>query len=167
MVRKVNSHLSTPVVNYSSVRCRWSHCQRCSTEEEEDLISYQPTHRGRHQLHVKVGGVPIRGSPFDVVTFQNLGTPIKTIGGVNIHWGVAVNQRGEIIVTEQGGNCISIFSPSGEKIRTFGRKGYMHRESLIDHGVVAVDGRGSILVIDGDNHCIQIFKGDGKFLTAV
>ena len=147
MVRKVNSHLSTPVVNYSSVRCRWSHCQRCSTEEEEDLISYQPTHRGRHQLHVKVGGVPIRGSPFDVVTFQNLGTPIKTIGGVNRPWGVAVNQRGEIIVAEQGGNCISIFSPSGEKIRTFGRKDYMHRESLIDHGVVAVDGRGSILVI--------------------
>ena len=93
-------------------------------KKKKYLISCQPTHRGRHQLHVKVGGVSIRGSPFDVVTFQNLGTPIKTIGGVNRPWGVAVNQRGEIIMAEQGGNCISIFSPSGEKIRTFGRKGY-------------------------------------------
>ena len=136
-------------------------------EKNKYTISYQPTHRGRHQLHVKVEGVPIRESPFVVVArlpIQNLGTPIKTIGGLNRPWGVAVNQRGEVIVAEYGGDCISIFSPSGEKIRTFGSKGSAQGQFKWPRGV-AVDGDGNILVVD--NHRIQKFTGDGKFITAV
>ena len=138
-------------------------------EKNKYTISYQPTHRGRHQLHIKVEGVPIRGSPFVVIArlpIQNLGTPIKTIGGVNKPWGVAVNQRGEIIVAEGGGDCISVFRPSGEKIRTFGSKGSAHGQFNCPRGV-AVDGDGNILVADRNNCRIQKFTGDGKFLTAV
>ena len=135
-------------------------------EKNKYTISYQPTHRGRHQLHIKVEGVPIRGSPFAVVVVKNLSTPIRTIGGVNRPWGVEVNQRGEIIVTEYSGHCISIFSPSGEKIRTFGSKGFAQGQLREPRGV-AVDGDGNILVVDGDNHRIQKFTADGKFLTAV
>ena len=137
-------------------------------KKNEYTISYQPTRRGRHQLHVKVEGVPIKGSPFVVIArvpIQNLGTPIRTIGGVNGH-GMAVNQRGEIIVAEHGGNCISVFNPSGEKIRTFGSKGSALGQFNGPCGV-AVDGDGNILVVDGDNHRIQKFTGDGKFLTTV
>ena len=83
-------------------------------------ISYQPTHRGRHQLHVKVGGVCIRGSSFAVIAVKNLNTPIKTIGGVNHPWGVAVSQGGKIIVAEHSGNCISIFSPRGRRSQHLG-----------------------------------------------
>ena len=131
-------------------------------------ISYQPTHRGRHQLHIKVEGVPIRGSPFAVVSrlpIHKLGTPIRTIG-INRPWGVAVNKRGEIIVAELPGHCISIFSSSGEKLRTFGSKGSALGHLSSPRGV-AVDGDGNILVVDGDNHRIQKFTKDGKFLTAV
>ena len=138
-------------------------------EKNKYTISYQPTHRGRHQLHVKVEGVPIRGSPFAVIArlpIQNLGTPIKTIDGVNYPLGVAVNQRGEITVAESGRSCISIFSPSGEKIRTFGSKGSDQGQFNGPRGV-AVDGNGNILVVDRGNHRIQKFTGDGKFLTAV
>ena len=138
-------------------------------EKNKYTISYQPTHRGRHQLHVKVEGVPIRGSPFAVVArlpIPKLGIPIKTIGGVNSPWGVAVNQRGEIVVAENSGHCISIFSSSGEKIRTFGSKGSAQRQFNGPCGV-AVDGDGNILVLDESNHCIQRFTAGGKFLTAV
>ena len=138
-------------------------------EKNKYTISYQPTHRGRHQLHVKVEGVPIRGSPFAVVTrlsIQKLVTPIKTIWDLNGPWGVAVNQRGEIIVAEYNGNCISIFSPSGEKVRAFGSKGSAQRLFNGPRGV-AVDGDGNILVADESNHRIQKFRGDGKFLTVV
>ena len=45
------------------------------------------------------------------------------IGGVNQPWGVAINQKGEVVVAEYGGNCVSVFSPSGEKIRSFGTQG--------------------------------------------
>ena len=136
-------------------------------EKNKYTISYQLTHRGRHQLHIKVEGVPIRGSPFGVVarlSIQKLGTPIKTIGGLNRPWGVAVNQRGEIIVIENSGHCISIFSSIGEKIRTFGSEGSAQGQFNCPRGV-AVDGDGNILV--ASNHCIQKFTASGKFLTAV
>ena len=138
-------------------------------EKNKYTISYQPTHRGRHQLHIKIEGVPIRGSPFAVVSrfpVHKLGTPIRTIGGLNKPWGVAVNQRGEIIVAEHTGHCISIFSPSGEKIRTFGSRGSGQGQFSSPRGV-AVDGDGNILVVDGDNHRIQKFTADWTFLIAV
>ena len=69
-------------------------------------------------------------------------------------------------MAELGGNCISIFSPSGEKIRTFGSRGSAQGQFNEPCGVT-VDGDGNILVVDGSSHCIQKFKGDGKFLTAV
>ena len=134
-------------------------------EKNKYTISYQPTHRGRYQLHIKVEGVPIRGSPFAVIAVKNLSIPISTIGGLNSPWGVAVNQRGEIIVVQCGGHCISIFSPSGEKIRTFGSKGSAQGQFNWPRGVT-IDGDGNILVVDG-NHCIQKFTPDGKFLIAV
>ena len=69
-------------------------------------ISYQPTIKGRHQLHIKVEGQHIRGSPFPVIasslSVENLGTPILTIDGAREPTGVAVNQRGEVVVTELG-----------------------------------------------------------------
>ena len=129
-------------------------------------ISYQTTHRGRHQLHVKVEGVSIRGSPFAVIAVKNLSIPIRTTSGLNYPWGVEFNQRGEIIVAERGGHCISIFSPSGEKIRTFGHKGSAKGQFNGPRGV-AIDGDGNILVADKDNCRIQKFTGDGEFLTAV
>ena len=138
-------------------------------EKNKYTISYQPTHRGRYQLHIQVEGVPIRGSPFAVVAkipIQELGTSIRTIGGLRRPQGVAFNQRGEIIVTEYNRYCISIFSLSGEKIRTFGSVGSAQGQFSSPRGV-AVDGDGNILVMDGDNHRIQKFTADGKFLTAV
>ena len=138
-------------------------------EKNKHTISYQPTHRGRHQLHIKVEGVPIRGSPFGVVArlpIHKLGTPIKTIGGLNRPWGVAVNQRGEIIVAENSGHCVSILSSIGEKIRTFGSWGSAQGQFNKPRGV-SVDGDGNILVVDGNSHHIQKFTAGGKFLTTV
>ena len=92
-------------------------------------ISYQPTIKGRHQLHIKVEGRHIRGSPSSVAVkspVEKLGTPILTLGGVHLPAGVAINKRGEIIVTERDGNCVSLFSSSGEKLRSFGTKGSGH-----------------------------------------
>ena len=82
-----------------------------------------PVEGARHQLHIKVEGEHIKRSPFSVTVkrpLKKLGTPIKTISGLKQPWGVAVNQRGEIIVAEQKEHCISIFSPTGEKLRSFG-----------------------------------------------
>ena len=135
-------------------------------EKNKYTISYQPSHQGRHQLHIQVDGVHIRGSPFAVIAVKNLSTPIRTIGRVNKPWGVAIDQMGEIIVAENWGHHISIFSPSGEKIKAFGSEGSAQGQFKWPCGVV-VDGDGNILVADGHNHRIQKFTAGGKFLAAV
>ena len=78
----------------------------CSVERSSQSqceISYQPIIKGRHQLHVKVQGQHLRGIPFGVAVkspVEKLGTPILIIGGVDGPWGVAINQRGEVVVAE-------------------------------------------------------------------
>ena len=132
-------------------------------------VSYQATSRGRHQLHIKVEGEHIKGSPFTVLAklpVQKLGTPIKTIRGLKEPWGVAVNQKGEIIVTENSAHCISIFSPIGEKLRSFGSKGSGPGQFNEPEGVT-VDDDGNILVADTNNHRIQKFTSDNKHITSV
>ena len=136
-------------------------------------ISYQPTIKGRHQLHIKIEGLHIKGSPFFIAVKSSgdeLDTPIRTLGGVVTPWGVTVNHRGEVIVTTWGArvseNCVSVFSPSGKKLRSFGRYGSGPGEFVAPCGV-AVDGGGNILVVDNGNHRIQRFTTEGRYSTSV
>ena len=144
----------------------------CSVKKTGDSryeISYQPASRGRHQLHIKVEGDHIKVSPFAVTVklpVVKLGTPIKTISGVKGPWGVAVNQKGEVIVSECSGHCVSIFISAGKKLISFGSKGSGRGQFHSPCGV-AVDDGGNILVADMVNHRIQKFASDGKFITAV
>ena len=141
-------------------------CSLKKTKASRCEISYQPTSRGRHQLHIKMEGEPIKGSPFPVTVIRKLGTPIKTISGVMGPWGVAFNQKGDAIIAESGGQCVSIFSPTGEKLLSFGSHGSGDGQFDDPRGV-AVDGDGNILVVDSNNHRIQKFTADGKFITVV
>ena len=132
-------------------------------------ISYQASSRGRHQLHIKVEGEHIKGSPFSVTVklpVRELGTPVRSINGVNQPWGVAINQQGQVVVVERGRRCVSIFNSTGEKIRSFGSGGSGHGQFSGLYGV-AIDDDGNILVVDGDNNRIQMFSSDGRFISAV
>ena len=154
------------------VSCRDATNVKCSVKKREGNqyeVSYQPTSRGRHQLHIKVESQHIRGSPFAVLAklpIQKLGTPIRTIDGLKKPWGVAVDERGQIVVAEDGGHCVSIFSASGNKIKTFGEKGSAPGQFSAPCGVV-VDCDGNILVVDWGNDRIQKFTSGGQFITAV
>ena len=143
----------------------------CSVEKRVSQyeISYQPTIKGRHQFHVKVEGQHVRGSPFSLAVkspVEKLGTPILTIGGLDKPRGVAINKMGEVVVTECGEHCVSVFSRNGAKLRSFGARGSGHGQFDIPSGV-AVDGEGNILVADCRNHRIQKFTSEGLFLTSV
>ena len=132
-------------------------------------ISYQPTIKGRHQLHIKVEGQHIRASPFNVSAqslVEKLGTPILTLGGVDKPCGVAINQQREVVVTDVSACHVSVFSASGEKLRSFGSRGSGQGQFLSPVGV-AVDGEGNILIADSGNNRIQKFTPEGQFLTAV
>ena len=138
-------------------------------EQSQYEINYQPTIKGRHQLHIKVEGQHIRGSPFDIIVklpVEKLGAPMLSIGGVKSPWGVAINQRGEVVVSEWGGHCVSLFSPNGKKLRSFGTRG--SGKGLLRHPAgIAIDRDNNILLVDQHNHRIQKFISDGQFLRAV
>ena len=50
--------------------------------------------------------------------------PVQTLVGVKGPSGVVVNKRGELVVVEKTEHCVSVFSPSGEKLRSFRLDGY-------------------------------------------
>ena len=58
-----------------------------------------------------------------------------------------------------------MFSPSGEKLRSFGKYGFGEGDLNAPQGV-AVDGEGNILVADCKNNRIQKFTASGSFLKA-
>ena len=130
-------------------------------------ISYQPVTKGRNLLHVRLCGLNIRGSPFDmrvVSPVEDLGVPIQTFGGFGSPWGVAFNHAGEIVVSDV--NRVSVLSSNGTKLRSFGTRGSGPGQFRYPWGV-AVDDEGNILVADRDNHRIQKFTNDGQFLASV
>ena len=144
--------------------CSVKRTQTCSYE-----ISYHLTSRGKHQLHIKVEGEEIKGSPFSVMVklpVEKLSTPIGTIGRLKRPWGVAINMKGNVIVAENSGHCISVFDITGKKLHSFGSKGSGSGQFHNPRGV-AVDDGGNILVVDEKNHRIQKFASDGAFTKMV
>ena len=138
-------------------------------EQSQYEINYQPTINGRHQLRVKVEGQHIRGSPFTVSVIspvEKLGTPIQRLEGVNKPMGIVINCIGEVIVVEWVGHCVSVFSPNGKKLRTFGIRGSGQGLFEYPRGV-AVDGDANLLVASASKNWIQKFTPEGQFLTAV
>ena len=132
-------------------------------------ISYQPTVGGAHQLHVRVGGEEVRGSPFPVTVktpVDKLGTVIKTIDGVKMPWGVTVNKSCEVIVAESGADCVSIFSATGDKFRTLDTQGTAVGGMDNPRGVT-VDSEDNILVADYGNQRLLKFSRGGDLIAAV
>ena len=71
---------------------------------------------------------------------------------------MAINNKDEgeveVVVTELDGHCVSVFSPGGKILRSFGTHGSSEGKFDSPCGV-AVDGEGNILVVDGNNNRIQ------------
>ena len=126
-------------------------------------ISYQPTIKGRHQLHISILGQPIRESPFRPAvpsSIASLGAPIHTIAGVEGPRSIAINHRGEIVVSEHDSGLVSTYTPSGKKVRTIDLKG------LQPLGL-ALDREGNIIVGECANHSIRKYSPEGQLLASV
>ena len=131
-------------------------------------IMYQPTVKGRHKLHILAEGKHVMWSPFSVAvtsSVEKICDPILTIRKPEKPWGVAINQKGELVVTESCRYCVSVFTPSGRRVLSFGSHGCGVGQFLDPWGVT-VDGEGNIFVADKGNHRVQKFTSEGKFLAA-
>ena len=139
----------------------------CSVKEYQ--ITFTPNTRGLHQIHVRVGGKDIPGSPVSIpvsIPPEKRGTPVNIITGTNKPYGVDVSEDGLVIVSEPSRHCVTIQNKKGEKIRSFGSEGTGKGQFNWPRGV-AVTGRGTILIADGLNSRIQQFTMEGRCISCV
>ena len=129
-------------------------------------IKYEPTIHGRHQFYIAINGQHIKGSPFNVKVKSKLSENILAKIKVQRPWGIAINHKNVIVVTEHNNHCVSVFHPNGEKLQSCGTIGDKLGQFTNPRGVT-LDDEGHILVADYKNHRIQKFTADGTFLAAV
>ena len=89
---------------------------------------------------------------------------MRVVTGLDKPYGIAVNSRGEMIVSESGGHQIAIFDIRGQRIRTFGSHGYRPEQMMYPKGI-AVDDMDNIYVTS--KHKMQKFTSSGKLIRCV
>lgn len=110
----------------------------------------------------------IRRFSTDGVDLGAWGEHGNTPGCVTGPWGVALDPRGRLIVTELITNDTSqsglqLFTRDGTYLESWGRAGYSQEPgSLMDVGGVVVSPEGEVFVVDGSR--IQVFDLDGVWL---
>jgi DNA-binding beta-propeller fold protein YncE len=90
----------------------------------------------------------------------------QAAGPFNLPTDVAVNDEGEIFVSDGYGNArVHKYGPSGSLITSWGIPGKVnHGEFNLPHGI-GIDNDGRVLVCDRENHRIQVFDQEGDYLS--
>ena len=130
-------------------------------------VSYTVVRRGQHKLHVQINGSEINGSPFTMTVYPDptqLGSPASVVTDLNRPYGIAVNSRGEMVVTECGGNQVSAFDVRGQIVQTFGSHGD-RLEQMNNPTCIAVDDVDNIYV--SSDHKLQKFTSSGELIKCV
>ena len=133
-------------------------------------ISVTPGVRGRHDLTVKVRGEEIEGSPFRVFvkfSLSQLGQEDQTrrVGDLRCPWGIAVNNKQQLIVAEGGGlggdEKITAMERDGRKVQT------IECDQFQDPSGIAVASDGAVYVTDITAKCLFKLNSKGKLLKTV
>ena len=136
-------------------------------------ISYFAKEAGTCQTSVMVNGEHVSGSPCTVQVKPRKYKSVFSFGGKGSSagmfdgpWGVAVNERNEIAVTDRNNNRVQIFSSDGTYLRSFGSKGDQEGEFDDPTGIAYLN-NGNIVVADTFNNRLQIFTEQGEYLTQI
>ena len=134
-------------------------------------INYFAKETGKCDLSVKVNEDHVYGSPSGVESKPRQFRLVSSFGQqgsasemLSRPWGVAVNERNEIAVTENCNDRIQVFSSEGTYLRSFGRMGDKQGELNWPTGI-AFDKNGHVIVVDSNNHRVQVFSEQGEFLS--
>ena len=129
-------------------------------------ITITPQLRGRHDLIVKVKNEEIDGSPFRVfvkIPPSQLGQDVQKIDGFTLPWGIAINNKQQLMVAERGygSKKITIMERDGKKVQTIkcGKFKYLRG--------VASGTDGAIYVTDTTEQCLFKFNSSGILLKTV
>ena len=162
--------------NFITMEIRNHDGQDCSTKpqihDNKDgsyKFSYFAKETGTCQASVKVDGQHVRCSPFKTefkprlfISVLYFGKEGSAPGMFNWPWGIAVNDKDEIAVTDGRNHRIQIFRADGTYLRRFGRQGNLQGQFKSPRGITFYDN--NIIVSDTYNHRIQIFDDRGHCL---
>ena len=151
--------------------------QECVTEVRTDdnkngiyNISYYPRVQGTFKLLVKVNGEHISCSPFTVIVKPFEVRPVLSFGKegsgdgmFKYPFGMAVNDKDEIVVADCNNHRVQVFDSNGTFLRSFGHQGENAGEFIYPNGI-AIDKDKKIFVADMGNNRVQIFSWEGRHL---
>ena len=160
-----------------TVEIRDEQGRECATEvqinDNKDgsyKISYSPKDPSKYKVTVKVNGKHVLDSPFSIELklfhlrpVFSFGKEGSSVGMLYYPWGVAVNARDEIAVTDSGNHRVQIFDSDGKYLRSFGREGNTAGEFQFPKGIT-FHKNGNVFVADRHNDRIQIFSGEGEYV---
>ena len=163
-----------------TVEIRNNDGRECATEAQvQDKkdgscnISYFAKEAGRCHTSVMVNGEHVSNSPFTVQVKPRQYKPVLSFGGKGLSagmfdgpWGVAVNERNEVAVTDMTNCRVQIFSSDGTYLRSFGSEGDQEGEFDYPTGIAYLN-NGKIVVADSINNRRQIFTERGQYLTQI
>lgn len=85
-------------------------------------------------------------------------------GQLSEPFGLAVDSKGNIWVSDTGNNRIQEFNEKGEYVSQFGKEGSGNGEFKAPKGI-AIDPSGNIWVVDSGNNRVEKFNSKGEYLT--
>jgi DNA-binding beta-propeller fold protein YncE len=113
---------------------------------------------GQRVNHIKLGG------PGDEEQVNEFFTYGQGDGKSIWPFGVAVDSKHNVYVSDEWTNTISVFRTNGSFVRKWGKTGSGEGELLRPAGL-AVDKNDNLIVADSGNNRLQVFTGEGKFLA--
>uniref|UniRef100_A0A1X7TQX0 SMP-30/Gluconolactonase/LRE-like region domain-containing protein n=1 Tax=Amphimedon queenslandica TaxID=400682 RepID=A0A1X7TQX0_AMPQE len=138
-----------------------------STDPGVYRIQCNPSARGTHTVKVQVYDVHLEDTSL-VIPFNpyldNI-TPVRTITELKRPCGVAVNDDNHVIITENGGDCVTILDREGKKVKSLGGEGGSGNVKFSKPRGVAITPDKFILV--SDNHRIQKISMDGYLKVSI
>ena len=165
--------ITVEIRNDEDLECA-TEAQVQDTKDGSYNISYFAKEAGTCQTSVMVNGGPVSGSPFTVQVKPRQYNAVLSFGGqgssagmFNRPWGVAVNERDEIAVTDIVNQRVQIFSSDGTYLRSVGSEGDEEDRELNKPSHIAYLDNGNIVVADSGNDRLQIFTGRGEYLTQI
>ena len=123
--------------------------------------------RGLHKLHIRVNSTETDDSPFTITVYPDpmeLDHPVRVVTDLNKPYGIAVNSRGEIIISECKAHQISIIDNKGKIVQNFGSYGDLP-EQMKEPAGVSIDEDDNIYV--SSSHKLQKFDSRGTLLKWV
>ena len=133
------------------------------TEKEDGnlQLKFTPKVPGAYSIEVKINGDKLLTCPFTVQVKER---ELVVVGELNLKLfpgdtlqdldGIAVNKKGEIVVTDTAGHCVYVFDKDGNCVRKVGSEGAEPGQFQSLRGVSYLN-ENEILVADAENHRIQ------------